>query len=107
MVDMARSTGRRHEVGGVEGLGSMVTVVVTIDDVRSHVVTNVTIEHGAHGGAGAGLLHPVGDIQEVRVVIRVRGVIGSSGQCSCLVTVTGPSSPISILVISAMNNNVS
>ena len=103
---MRRSTRGRHEVSGVEWLGTMVTVVVTINDVWPHVVANVTIQHGAHRGAGAGLLHPVGDVQEVRIVVGVRGVVGCSGQGASLVTVTGASSPISILVISAIDNNI-
>ena len=83
---------RLHQVSGVERLGTMVRMMVTINDVRSQVVTNVTIQHGAGSAAWTGLLHPdneieinsnhsklifishkpVWNIEQVRIVIRIR-----------------------------------
>ena len=64
------------------------------------MASNVAIEHGACHTAGAGLLHPVWDVQEVRIVLRVRGVIRGPGESSSLVTVRGAASALSVLVIS-------
>ena len=70
---------------------------------RGHHVrmtSNMAIEHGACDTAGAGLLHPVWDVQEVRIVLRVRGMIRGPGESSSLVTVRGAASALSVLVIS-------
>ena len=64
------------------------------------VTPDVAIEHGAGDAAGAGLLHPVGDVQEVRIVLGVGGVVRGPGQCARLVTVGRAASALSVLVIS-------
>ena len=67
------------------------------------VPSNVAIEHGAGDAAGAGLLHSVRDVQEVGIVLRVRGVIRGPGQCARLVAVRCAASALSVLVISEKN----
>ena len=69
---------RGHQVAGVEHHRGPVTMVedltIGTNGWRGHhvgVAPDVAIEHGAGGAPGAGLLHPVGDVQQVGVVVRV------------------------------------
>ena len=99
---------RRHQVTRVENHRGPVTMVenlaIRTNRGRGHHVwmaPEVTIEHGAGGTPGAGLLHPVRDIQEVGEVVRVGGVVRGPGQGACLVAVGCAASALSVLVVSA------
>ena len=98
--------GRGHEVAGMKHHRRH-----SVEDlaVRTHwgwgekmvgVAADMTIEHGPSGAGGTGLLHPVGDVEEVGVVIRVGGVVGGPGQGPRLVAVRRAAPALSVLVIS-------
>merc|ERR1719447_2610401 len=82
-ADVVVEAGWWHQVGGVERL--LVVVVGVLGVVEAGLVAQ-----GGGRRGGAGLLVPATwQVEQIRILVRVRGVVACSGKGSRLVAITG------------------